>query len=193
MASLSLVDKARMPAAARADGWSPSDQAWEQTQQRALEFYRAGEATAAARAWEQGLSIARRHFEPNDPRLATSLANLAYAARRQGLVQQARGLYGEALGVWDSCRSWILFMRPGRGDVLIHDREMQDELESFVARGREGTLVLLDLDQPIAEDGLALWKRTRPTDACDLRKLMAAVLLLVSHAEAPTAGPADTA
>src|SRR5688572_23005816 len=70
-------------------GFSAADLAWESCMERAALACRAGDVATAARLWEQGLAIARKHFGRGDPRLASSLTNQALVMRRRRYEFQA--------------------------------------------------------------------------------------------------------
>lgn len=158
--------------------WEAVDAHWEQMQERALELYLKGEGAMASRQWRHALEHARTHFSDDDPRLAASLTNVGFALRRMGRVQAARAHFADAIEVWARTWSWILYMRPD-GDEGLFSRAARDEFEAMVARARAVTEGLMDGGEPPELDGAASFLRDRPDHGNDVRRLMAAVLLLV--------------
>jgi hypothetical protein len=57
------------------------DVTWEEIQESALRAYHTGRIELASRNWERAMVLARRHFGPADPRLATSLTNHGFVLR----------------------------------------------------------------------------------------------------------------
>ncbi|HSA79302.1 MAG TPA: hypothetical protein VLE23_00685 [Geminicoccaceae bacterium] len=172
--------------AALAAGSSAADLAWERCQEQAALAYRAGGVAAAARAWEQALAIARRHFGRGDPRLAASLTNQALVMRRRGHQYQAKRLFEEAFLVWADSWRWIYLMTPGgqttsqQGQVdrlATYDHMARAWFIALAERGCAATALLERFDQ-LPKDGFAQWLEIKPRRLSDLRKLLAAVLLI---------------
>jgi hypothetical protein len=188
-APTSAVEPPNAAALARA-GWSEADLAWERTQESAAARIAAGNQAAAAELWAAGLRLAREHFAANDPRLAASLTNHAVALRRSGNDDVAGWLLEEALLVWDASRAWVEAMRPAAGarSSTFHlrlerkhpgryGRIAREAWADLAAEGRGMTIAHRDRAAH-AGDGLARWRLERPATLNDLRKLMAAVLLI---------------
>ena len=173
-------------AALAAAGWCEADLTWEIIQATAAEAGRA----EAAELWEAGLRLARESFEADDPRLASSLANVAVGRRRAGDQASFVALIEQALGVWAACGDWVAALRPevrarsslyhlrllsrypGGYDHISHAR-----YEALVARGQAATKALRDGDAP-PDDGFARWREECPAGYSDARTLMAAALLI---------------
>jgi hypothetical protein len=169
-----------------AAGFSAADFAWERHQERAALAYRGGDVAAAARAWEQALAIARRHFGLGDPRLAASLTNQALVMRRRRHEYQAKRLFEEAFLVWADSWRWIYLMTPGRPTaaqtaqsdrLATYDHMARAWFTALADRGCAATAMLERFDQ-LPKDGLAEWLELKPRQLSDLRKLLAAVLLI---------------
>lgn len=173
--------------------WSDADAAWESEQYQAAGAAKAGDPSSAAVHWAAALRLARANFAANDPRLATSIANHAAAARYNGHAEEAAQLFEEALRVWDASGPWIGALRPERRarSSLFHLR-----LESkhpggyehharnrYRALAEEGRAALAALSRGAADSDsrearLARWEQERQAGYGDARKLAAAVLLL---------------
>jgi hypothetical protein len=171
--------------AASEAGFSAADFAWERYQEQAASAYRAGDVATAARAWEQALALARRHFGRGDPRLAASLTNQALVMRRCRHAYQAKRLFEEAFLVWEDSWRWIYLMTPGRPTtqqaqsdrLAVYDETARAWFTALAERGCAATAMLERFDQ-LPEDGLAEWLELKPRLLSDLRKLLAAVLLI---------------
>jgi hypothetical protein len=172
--------------AALAAGFSAADLAWERYQEQAALAYRAGDVAAAARAWEHALAIAQRHFGRGDPRLAASLTNQALVMRRRRHEYEAKRLFEEAFLVWADSWRWIYLMTPGRQTasgkaqsdrLAIYDATARAWFTALAERGCAATAMLERFDR-LPKDGLAEWLELKPRRLSDLRKLLAAVLLI---------------
>jgi hypothetical protein len=174
-------------------GWSDADLTWEQAQEAAAEALEAGDWDAAAALWAAGLELARTAFEACDPRLATSLANHAVALRRAGA--DAAPLFDEALAVWARSGPWVLALAPERRarSSTYHlrlqtrypggyDRHARARHAALAEEGRTA-LGALQAGGGSSRGGLARWRRERPAGYVDVRKLLAAVLLLADPAD----------
>jgi hypothetical protein len=168
-------------------GFSAADLAWESCQERAALAFRSGDVATAARLWEQGLAIARKHFGRGDPRLASSLTNQALVMRRRRHDYQAQQLFDEAFVVWEASWRWIYLMTPGdraeprrsaQSDRLgVYDPAARAHLTALAERGCAATAWLERHDQ-LPADSLDEWLEIKPRRLSDLRKLLAAVLLI---------------
>lgn len=166
-----------------------ADLAWERCQERAALAYRAGDPITVSRLWSQGLTIARQHFGRGDPRLAASLTNCALVMRRRQ-DYQAQRLFREALEVWADSWRWVHLMTPGqssavarlaRSDQLdVYDPGARAQMMALAERGRAATARLERFDC-LPETGLDEWFRIKPRRLTDLRKLLAAVLLIAPN------------
>jgi len=164
-----------------------ADFAWERCQEQAAVAYRTGDTPTASRLWAEGLEIARKHFGRGDPRLAASLTNQALVMRRRRQDYQAKRLFEDAFLVWADSWRWILLMTPGHpgsqpqaahSDQLeIYDETARAYFMALAERGRLATARLEHYDE-LPKDGLADWLELKPKRLSDLRKLLAAVLLI---------------
>jgi hypothetical protein len=172
-----------------AAGFAAADLAWERCQEQAALAFRAGDAATSARLWGQALSIAEQHFSRGDPRLAASLTNQALVMRRQRQDYQAKRLFEEALTAWGDSWRWILLMtprpagawqRPEHSNQLeVYDPIACSWFSALAERGRLATARLERYDE-LPASGLAEWFDIKPHRLNDLRKLLAAVLLIAS-------------
>ncbi len=191
-APTSAVEAHELEALIRA-GWAEAELAWERCQEAAGDLNAGGNVEGAAALWAEGLRLARASFAGDDPRLAASLANQAYASRRAGREAGARALFEEALLAWDASGPWLAALAPERrarsstfhlrleakhpGGYAQHSRE---RTQALAAEGRAALLALRD-EKPPPFDGPARWAKERPEGYTDARKIMAAVLLVASH------------
>ena len=140
---------------------------------------------AASRLWAEALTIAEKHFGRGDPRLAASLTNQALVMRRRRDDFQAKRLFEDALAVWADSWRWILLMTPthpavrsAQSDQLeIYDPTARAYFSALAERGQAATERLERYDR-LPEEGLAEWLELKPRRLSDLRKLLAAVLLI---------------
>jgi len=162
-----------------------ADVAWERCQEQAAIAFRAGAAVLPSRLWAEALAIARKSFGRGDPRLASSLTNQALVLRRRRQDYQARIMFEEALQVWDDSWRWIHLMTPGpaplgrrHSDHLeVYDANARAWFNALAGRGRAATVALERYDHRMAT-GLDAWFAIKPGRIGDLRKLLAAVLLI---------------
>ena len=73
---------------------------WEAHSDAGLEAYQQGDYAEAEKQWMAAVRKAEA-FEPQDPRLATSLNNLAELYHTQGQYAQAEPLYKRALAIYE--------------------------------------------------------------------------------------------
>jgi hypothetical protein len=167
--------------------FAAADLAWERCQEQAALAYRSGNVATASRLWAEALEIATRHFGRGDPRLAASLTNQALIMRRRREGYQAKRLFEDAFAVWADSWRWILLMTPGHparrprsahSDQLeIYDPTARAYFSALAERGRAATETLERYDE-LPREGLAEWLELKPKRLSDLRKLLAAVLLI---------------
>ena len=169
----------------RRAGFSAADLAWKSCQEQAALAYRGGDVVTASRLWAEGLTIAEKHFGRGYPRRAASLTNQALVLRRRRADFQAKRLFEDAFAVWDESWRWILLMTPGHpaaqpeqiDQLLIYDPSARAYFSALVERGRAATARLERYDR-LPDAGLAEWLEIKPRRLSDLRKLLAAVLLI---------------
>ena len=186
----SIVPGARWsPRAAGAAGFA-ADLAWERAQEQAAIAWRAGDPITPTRLWAAALDIAKKHFGPGDPRLASSLTNNGLVMRRRQ-DYQAKRLFQDALDVWDASWRWIHLMPPARaGDgapgsdhLDVYDRDARAWFNALARQGRAATVALESHDR-LPGSGLDEWFELKPTRMSDLRKLLGAVLLIAPRPRA---------
>lgn len=164
------------PRSLLAAGWSEEDLRWE-----ALQLSDSAEDRAEA------LRLARSSFRKDDPRLATSLINCAAGLQEEDAARA--GLLREAVGIWRACEAWLADMRPERRarSSTYHlrmenkypggyDRFSEERYRALAAEGlRAAEAHAAGRPWP---NHLERWEKERPAGFSDLRKLLAAVLLI---------------
>ena len=175
-------------------GWTNAEVIWEQIQEAAAECALAGTHSEAADLWRGGLELAREHLASGDPRVATSVANVALAERKSGNATASNRMLDEALALWDAGEPWIESLKPAsmaRSSTFHlrlqakhpggYDRFPRERYRTLAMKGR----VIL----AARRDGLPdecgrfdRWRRERPDGFTDWRKLLGAVLLIASDA-----------
>lgn len=184
-------------AAARAAGWSSGDLEWEAKAEQAAQLDRDGAAEQAAALWHQALTLAQSDFAENDPRLGTSLANVALAERRAGRAPAAAQHFAAARRIWDASAFWVDSLAPERRarSSLFHlrmearhretyDANFRRRLHRFAEEAREN-LRALEQDEPPPHRGVERWRAEKPGHYGESRKLLAACLLLAVPGSAP--------
>lgn len=170
-------------------GFTAADLAWERCMEQAIEAFRTRRVGQTQDLLARGLEIAEQHFDRGDPRLAASLTNQAFVMRQRGQVFQAKRRFKEALQAWDETWRWILLMtpsgapRPECADYHhpgLYDQDTRTYFTALVAYGRATTAQLERYDL-LPSDGLEQWFEMKPRGLTDLRKLLAAVFLIVSR------------
>jgi hypothetical protein len=173
-----------------AASFAAADFAWERCQEQAALAFRTGDTVSARRLWAEALTIAIKHFGRGDPRLAASLTNQALVMRRRRQDYQAKRLFEDAFAVWADSWRWILLMTPGHPGALprsaqsdqleIYDPTARAYFTALAERGRAATERLERYDE-LPKEGLAEWLELKPKRLSDLRKLLAAVLLIAPN------------
>jgi hypothetical protein len=185
------------PISAGEAAWTPADADWEQLQVEAAAAFAACDLVGAAQSWAAGLRIARRHFEADDPRLATSLANHALGLRRHGDAVAER-LFTDALEVWRAAPAWLARHRlaPRARSSIFHlrletkhggayDANRRRRAETLLRGAREATASLAAGGPARAPDRAAFQAfRRAPCDA--MRKVLAATYLLAVPGPRPS-------
>lgn len=171
-------------------GCTAPDLAWERNLEQAAITFLAGDAVMPPLLWARGLDIAERHFAPGDPRLACSLTNRAFALRRQGERFESNKMFKDARVAWSETWRWIRLMTPRRArlgstpagaeSLPVYDHATQQWLFALAAKGLAATDAIEGYDRLPAR-GVKLWLDLKPTAFSDLRKLLGAVLLIVSR------------
>lgn len=171
--------------------WPAAELDWEAKQERAAELAKQGCIDDAMPLWAEALSTARRTFARNDPRLAASIANHAFALRRKGDDDTARSLFHEALLIWDASAPWLDALKIERTarSSLFHLRMEARHWDTYEANARtrlrrfaeEGRTAIARLAEgaPGGSRGLDRWRAEKTATQRDARKLLAAALLVV--------------
>jgi len=171
-------------------GCTAADLAWERNLEQAAIAFEAGDAVMPPVLWARGLDIAERHFASGDPRLACSLTNRAFALRRQGERFESNKMFKDARGAWSETWRWVRLMTPGgatlghptggAGPLPVYDHAAQEVLFALAARGLATTDAIEGYDRLPAQ-GVKQWLAMKPRAFSDLRRLLGAVLLIVSN------------
>ena len=180
----------REPAAARAGGWTAADVDWERKSEEALRLMASGRPDQACRLWREALEIARAAFGATDLRLGTSLANVAACERRNGTAHAAAALLAEARGIWDGAegqvetlemerraRSSLFHLRLELRHRAVYDANARRRLRGFAEEAR-ARLYALEENRTAAPHDLERWCAERPARYGEVRKFLAACLLL---------------
>ncbi len=85
--------------AAVAAGWKPSDLRWERLQEKGNVCFESGDFAGARRAWRRAMWISLFTIPKNDPRHATTLANLATLDRQSGRERRATRRFEKSLSL----------------------------------------------------------------------------------------------
>jgi hypothetical protein len=155
------------------------DVTWEEIQESALRAYHTGRIELASRNWERAMVLARRHFGPADPRLATSLTNHGFVLRCRTERYEAERHLREALAVWERSWRWVGRMTPTGDPDDAFPAAARAWFDALINQGYAASFGIHVHDR-LPEYRLHLWSEHRPAMLCDVRKLMAAVLLIVS-------------
>jgi hypothetical protein len=171
-------------------GCTAEDLAWERNLEQASIAFLAGDAVMPPLLWARGLEIAERRFAIGDPRLACSLTNRAFALRREGERFESNKTFKEARAAWSETWRWIRLMTPGRTtpgrpaagaeSLPVYDHATQQVLFALAAKGLAATDAIEGYDR-LPERGVRLWLDLKPKAFSDLRRLLGAVLLIVSR------------
>ena len=171
-------------------GCTAADLAWERSLEQAAIAFLAGDGVMPPLLWARSLDLAERHFAPRDPRLACSLTNRAFALRREGERFESNKMFKKARAAWSETWRWVRLMTPG-GTTLgrpagaaeslpVYDHATQEVLFALAAQGLAATDAIEGYDRLPAQ-GVKLWLDMRPRVFSDLRRLLGAVLLIVSE------------
>jgi hypothetical protein len=156
------------------------DETWEQIQESALRAFHTGRTELASRNWERAMVVARRHFGPADPRLAASLTNHGFVLRLHAERYEAERHLREALAVWERSWRWVGRMAPPGCPDDAYPAAARAWFDSLINQ-RYAASFGIQVHDKLPEYRLHLWTEHRPAAVCDVRKLMAAVLLIVSR------------
>lgn len=169
---------ARQPSATT---FGAADLVWEQVAEAAIRAFRSGDCDAAVAHWERGLTIARRHFARDDPRLATSLVNCAFALRRREQHHTAMRYFEEADRVFERGKTWVGSMLSDQhGGTRFPPRATASFQKLLVKASMTAQQIRIE-DRP-PSGCLEQWSRERPAERGDIRRLLAGALLFVSSA-----------
>lgn len=178
--------------------WCAADAAWERLQAEAAALAAADDHAAAGARAADALRLARAEFDPDDPRLATSLVNLAMTLRRRG-DRVADQLLVEALRVLDQAPGWLdrqQFARRARSSMFHlrleakhrgeYEANLRRRAETMLAEGRAASAALA-AGAPDQVPGPAACEALGRAPPGAMRKVLAAVQLLATARAAPSA------
>jgi len=163
-------------------GWTPEELFWEELSATGLAL--AGRPQAAE-YWQEAAQVAPEIFAEDDPRRATSLANLALAE-----PGRAEPLLAEARRLWLASAGWLAGLKPERRarSSLFHHRLMSKHRGGYDhwSQSRYRALHDAGLERLERRAGLSLaeadsyarWRRERPSAFDDRRRLAGAVFLI---------------
>lgn len=173
-------------------GWTNAELIWEQIQEAAAECERSGDHAEAAELWRGAFEVADEHLPAHDLRVATSMASLGVAERREGSGAAAEQRIAQALALWDAGERWIESLKPiarARSSTFhlrlqtkhpgAYDRFPRQRYKALAVEGRAVLAARRD-GLPDEADRLERWRRERPDGFDDWRKLLAAVLLIAA-------------
>lgn len=86
--------------------WQQEDADWERWQEAGSNALNSGDEGTAAKAFAKALRIARQHFKPGDPRLASSLASHGVMLSRKN-DPLSKKLLAEAIDQWVKVDAWL--------------------------------------------------------------------------------------
>lgn len=170
--------------------WQQEDADWERWQWSAVQARTTGNHKLTSDAIARALQIARQHFEPGDPRLASSLASHALVLSEQS-DPLSNKLFTEALGHWDQVKNWLkrqptprlarssMFhlrletKHPGDYPDLTYQR-----CAALAQEGREATITLAKGDAFSISEIDRSWRPEHHGSFDTLRKITAAVRLI---------------
>ena len=187
-------------ALARKAGWRRADIDWERLQEQGNALLLSGDLSGATRCFRRAGWIAFWRFEKDDPRRATTLANLALADRIDGHAGRARRRYTKARHLWGERDAWIDDMTVSRRarSSLFHLRMEARHWETYrdntCARMRAfGTetaesLAALERSEAPPHRHFERWRGEKPSVFDDTRKFLAAALLVARRDESATGG-----
>lgn len=170
--------------AAQAAGWCVADLEWECRQETAATFAVAGDRRDAERYWRECLTLAQSHFSADDPRLGTSLANVAaipdHADAKKLLatakeIWQLSPLWIDKMRVEQRARSSLHHLRLERHNHRVYQSNARRQLQDIAAMAR--ALLAGEIRRTMGEQ-LAQWRKEKPPVFGDSRKLLSAGFLL---------------
>ena len=176
--------------AALAAGWKRSDLRWEKLQETGNACFDEGDLPGAARAWRRAWWLALFTIPAQDPRRATSPANLAHANRIAGREARARARFAKALTQWGGVDDYISNMNVARRarSSLFHLRmealhwdtyqgNLHTRFRAFAAESA-AALDALANGQPVPCRLCGRWRGEKPSVFDDTRKFLSAALLI---------------
>lgn len=179
-------------AAAVKAGWRRADLGWERLQEAGNARLQEGDIPGATRAFRRAGWIAFWRFRGADPRCATTLANLAFIDRLTGRESRARRRYAKARRLWARvggvigemqiarrARSSLFHMRMEAKHWDTYQQNMRIRMTAFA---RETETALADLSEGGSPTCrlYGRWRAEKPALYDDMRKLLAACLLVAA-------------
>lgn len=175
---------------ALAAGWRRVDLWWERRQEQAHRALAEGKFRRAKRSFRMAYGLARFVLPTDDPRQATSIANLAALARLDGADARAERLYACARRLWANTPKHLekIHIQPRARSSLFHLRmevkhwdtyqsNMKARLGKFIQESDEA-LQALSESSSSPHRLVSRWRGEKPAVFDDTRKLLAACLLI---------------
>lgn len=157
-------------------GWTAADLLWERRAEAAVRAWRRGDLQTAEDETDRALELAEARFARGDPRLASGYTNRGVLLFARGLPRQATAPFDHAVRAWTECWAWL---PPASGAPTSDDESSARAAAwSLVERARELT-DQARRGEPLPTDGLEVWRQRGPSSPHGLRKVMAAVLLVL--------------
>ena len=170
--------------------WGRADAAWERLQEAGNARLAAGDAADAARAFRRAGWVALLVLPRDDPRRATTLANLGLVDRLAGREARARRRYARAQALWAGVDRFIAGMEIARRtrSARVDGRMTAPHLETYrqnmrirmtgFARTTAAALAALEQGAPVTARLSERWPAEKPPVHDDTRRLLAAALLV---------------
>ena len=176
--------------AALAAGWKKADLRWERLQEEGNASFDNNDLTGAGRAWRRAWWIAILSFPADDPRRATTLANLALVDRQNGNKARAAKRFDKAMCIWEKSGLYIEGMQIARRarSSLFHLRMEAEHWDTYQENLRTryrafateagDALKALSEERPVECRLFSRWRGEKPSIYDDSRKFLSAALLI---------------
>jgi hypothetical protein len=176
--------------AARTAGWHRAELSWERLQEEGNAALLAGDSQQAIRLFRRARWLAIWRFGREDPRWATTLANLAFADRLAGREARAQKRYRKARRVWGEvgefiagmqstsrARSSLFHLRLEGRHRQAYQANMRNRLTAFASETFDA-LVELERGATVDRRLYERWRAEKLPIFDDTRKLLSAALLV---------------
>ncbi len=179
-------------AAARRAGWRRADLAWERLQEQGNASFLDGDTAGAARCFRRAGWLALWRLRGDDPRRATTLANLAFADRLAGREARARRRYAKARRIWGNSGAFIERMtiaRRARSSLFhlrmearhweTYQQNMRARMTAFAAEAGDALRALAE-GREVTCRLYGRWRAEKPPVFDDTRKFLSAALMIAA-------------